>query len=139
MTKRAKSDRAALERLADALVEDILETGDADLLAEAETDGAAGAAKARAAFRRAAALSSRLAAHAGALRRGAADVRALAPDAARRRLEEFIAGGPEAVDELAAAARKVGGLSDEDVYGVLEQLQKRGGAEQRGRDHDGHQ
>jgi hypothetical protein len=139
MTKRAKSDRAALEWLADALVEDILQTGDADLLAEAGADGAAGANKARAAFRRAAALSSQLAADAGARRRGGANVRALAPAAARRRLEEFIAGDPEAVGELVAAVRKVKGLSDEDVYGVLEQLQKRGTAELRARDHDGRQ
>jgi hypothetical protein len=136
MTNTPKSDRAALQRLADALVEDILEAGDANLLAEAKTDGEDGTDKARAAFRRAAALS-RLATKAGARRRASANVRALDPGAARRRLEEFIARDPETVGKLAAAARKEGKLSDEDVYGVLERLQERNAPEPRNRGHDG--
>ncbi len=135
MTKTTRSDRAALDRLADALIEDLLATRDAELLAETQVDGDSGVASARAAFRRATVLSQ-LAAKASVRRRAGDNVRALDAKTARRRLEEFIAGDGEAADELTEAARKVGRLSDEDVYGVLERLQGRG-IEQRGRDHDG--
>jgi len=114
MTKTTRSDRAALDRLADALIEDLLATRDAELLAETQVDGDSGVARRRAVL--------------------ASSARTLSP--ARRRLEEFIAGDGEAADELTEAARKVGRLSDEDVYGVLERLQGRG-IEQRGRGHDG--
>jgi hypothetical protein len=136
MTTTPKSDRAALERLADALVEDILVTGDAELLAEVQADGEDDAKRARAAFRRAAALA-RLEAKGSAHRRVGYNVRALDAKAARRWLEEFIADDPEASGGLAAAARKVGKLTDEDVYGLLERLQKRSTVQDRGRDHDG--
>jgi hypothetical protein len=134
MTTTPYRDRAALARLADALIEDILATRDVELLAEAEADGDDGAERARTAFRRAVALSSRLssrlAAKAGVRRRWGGNVRALDPKSARRWLEQFIADETDA-GGIAAAARKVRKLSDEDVYGVLERLQAPTPPEQR--------
>ena len=133
MTRNKKSYlRAPLDRLTDVLVEDILATPDADLLNEAQTDGDNGATVARRAFERASRTVAlrRLAANrrsARGRRVVGANVRALDPKTARGWLEEYIASHPD-------AARKVSGrdrLSDEDVYGMLEALQKRGVLKQR--------
>jgi hypothetical protein len=134
MIGRTRNDRTALDRLADTLVEDILQASDADLLAEAEDSHEDGAAIAHAAFNAAVAASGKR--RAKPVRRPTpsfpwdrTDVRALDPKAARRWLEEFIARDPKA-GKLTAAAED-GRLSDEDVYGVLERLQARNASEQR--------
>lgn len=129
MTRR-KARSPKLDRLTDALVEDILEAPDAELLAEALADDDDGAARAQAALDRAGKVVARRWSVAGkserSRRRPGVGIRGLDPKAARRRLDEFIAGNPETAEELAEVAQKGGDLSDEDVYGVLEALQERG-------------
>jgi len=141
MTGKNRSDRAALDRLADALVEDILSASDAELLSEVGRGDVEGAAAARAAFNRAAAASRKRRPAAGktavrGFRQPPASVRTLDPKTARLRLDELIARHPETASKLTAAVHKGEKLSDEDVYGMLERLQERGVLEQRG-EHDG--
>jgi hypothetical protein len=125
-----RTSKRPADRLTDALVEDILAASEADLHAEARADADQGAAKARAAFARAcraAALRKGPQGRAPARRRKAAmDIRALDPETARGWLNTFIAGNPETASKFASAARNSKGLSDEDVYGMLERLQERG-------------
>jgi len=63
------------------------------------------------------------------------DIRALDPETARGWLNNFIAGNPETASKFASAARNSKGLSDEDVYGMLENLQERGVLERGGLEH----
>jgi hypothetical protein len=141
MTGWNKSDRAAFDRLADALVEDILSASNAELLSEVGRGDIDGAAAARAAFNRAVATSGkrRLAvAKTGVrrLRQLPGNLRSLDPKTARLQLDELIARNPEHASKLSASAHNGERLSDEDVYGMLERLQERGFPEQRG-EHDG--
>ena len=109
-----RTSKRPTDRLTDALVEDILAAEGADLLAEAKADADQSAAKARAAFARAcqAAAQRRVpGGRAHARRKPAMDIRAL---------------DPETASKFASAARNSKGLSDEDVYGMLENLQERG-------------
>jgi hypothetical protein len=124
-----RTSKRPTDRLTDALVEDILAASQADLLAEARADADQGAAKARAAFAKAcrtARLHGVPQGRAPARRRKPMDIRALDPETARGWLNPFIAGNPETANKLASAARNSKGLSDEDVYGMLERLQERG-------------
>ena len=110
MTGRSKGGRAALDRLANALVEDILSMSDAELLSEVRRGDVNGAAATRAAFNRAIAiLGHRPLAGTKTGTRGdrrpLANVRTLDPKTARLRLEELIAWYPETPTALAAAAR----------------------------------
>jgi hypothetical protein len=126
MTRRSKRPT---DRLTDAVVEDILAASEADLLAEARADADQGAAKARAAFARAcraARLRGVPQGRAPVRRRKPMDIRALDPATARGWLNTFIAGNPETASKFASATRNSKGLSDEDVYGMLERLQERG-------------
>jgi hypothetical protein len=129
-------DRAALERLKRALVEDILAAPDPEILAEVQEDGSepeAVAAAVRALFEKtvAAGKKARLAAAQAAV---AADRRRhLAavpsdPAEARRRLTLLLARHPETAGKLTLAARKgqSGDLSDDEVRGLLEDLQDLG-------------
>lgn len=125
MMGRTRNDRAALDRLADTLVEDILQASDADLLAEAEASDEGGAGMARAAFNRAVTAWRRRRTppvKRSGRSRTRPGIRALDPNAARRWLQEFITGDPETASKLVATAAKGGRLSDEDVYGMLERL-----------------
>jgi hypothetical protein len=136
MTRNKDGHQSApLDRLIEALVEDILAASDADLLNEAHADDDNGATVARRAFERAnRTIALRRLATNRRSRRGrgvvGANIRALDPKTARGWLEEYMASHPD-------AARKVSGalprdrLSDEDVYGMLEALQKRGVLKQR--------
>jgi hypothetical protein len=120
------NDRKALEHLNEALVQDILETSDDDILAEAKEDGAdpeAIAAASRALFEAsvAAGKKARLAAAkvAAAADRGQRVPSVpIDPTEARRLLERVLARQ----DGLTAAARKArgGALSDDEVYGLLQ-------------------
>lgn len=129
-----KSDRAALDRLADVLVEEILNASDQDILAEVKEDGedpAAIAAEVQTVFEnaRAKVAKRRLAAAkagAAASRRRTADVVRLDPAEARRTLERALARDPETASKLTLAARKGETLSDEDVRGMLEDLDELG-------------
>ena len=133
-----RTSKRPTDRLTDALVEDILAASGADLLAEAKADADQGAAKARAAFARACLTAAQRRVPGGepsARRKPAMDVRALDPETARGWLNNFIAGNPETASKFASAARNSKGLSDEDVYGMLENLQERGVLERGGLEH----
>lgn len=136
MIGRTRNDRTALDRLADALVDDILQASEEELLAEVDSSDEEGTATARAAFRDAVAASEKH--RSGPIRSRTpglpwtrTDVRALDPKAARRWLENAIARDPDAAGKLTAAAAEDGRLSDDDVYWVLERLQERNALEQR--------
>lgn len=130
------SKRAALDRLAQALVDDVLTATDAEILAEAKEDGtdpAATAARLKGIYRNALANAgkARLAAAkaaVGADRRSARPgiITALDPTAARARLEAVLKRDPETLNKLTLAARKGEGLSDADVQGLLDDLEELG-------------
>ena len=130
MTQKRRSQPSGLDRLTNTLVEDLLATSDADLLAEAEADDDHGSARARRAFERA----SRAGAVRVALNKNPArgrrvtsdNIRALDPKTARGWLNEYLASNPETAGQLNKITRKGNELSDEDVYGMLESLQLRG-------------
>jgi hypothetical protein len=136
MIGRTRNDRMALDRLADALVDDILQASNAELLADMDSGDEGGMAAARAAFKAAvAALEERplrpVQRGVPTLSRRSTDIRSLTPEAARRWLDEFIARDPKAAGKLSAAVAEDGQLSDDDVYGVLERLQERNALELR--------
>lgn len=127
------SVRAALGRLADALVEDILNASDEEMLAEARHDHAdpdAVVAAMRVQFEKAvlAAGKARLDAARAAVAglRPAGAVTRLDPAEARQRLERAMTQDPETARKLTLAARKGEGLSDSDVTGMLEDLAELG-------------
>jgi hypothetical protein len=136
MTRKNKSQPAALDRLTDALLEDIFATSDADLLAEAQADGDDGEAVGRRAFERASrtVAFNRLTGSkdpAQSRRLTPANIRALDPKTARSWLDKFVASDPETAGQLNDAADRGNELSDDDVYGILEVLQERGVLERR--------
>ena len=140
MTRNKDSrQRAPLDRLTEALVEDILATSDADLLNEAQVDEDNGATIARRAFERA---SRKIALRRLAINRrsardrrvDSANIRALDPKTARGWLEEYMAAHPDAARKVSSTLPARGRLSDEDVYGMLEALQKRGVLKERAAD-----
>lgn len=127
-------DRKALDLLADALVEDILEAPDAEILAEfreAGGDPDRHAAEMRALFEKSVLTANKRrmeAAKAGA----AASRRPIRPAAApasladaRARLAAFMTSG-NLPSGLTIAARKESDLSDDDVRGILEDLEELG-------------
>jgi len=136
MTEPGNSDREALDRLGDALVEDILAASDEAILAETKQDGEdpeAVAAAMRALFEKAVAARGKVhmttakAAVAADRQRSAALI-PLNPAAARRLLDRALARDPETASKLTMAARKGTGdkLSDEEVRGLLEDFQELG-------------
>jgi hypothetical protein len=129
-----KSDRAALDRLADALAEDILNASDQDILAEVKEDGedpAAIAAEVQALFAKAKAKVAKrqlaeAKAGAAASRCRPANVVRLDPAKERKILDRALTHDPETAAKLTLAARKGEALSDEDVHGMLEDLAELG-------------
>lgn len=134
MTGNPKTARSALDRLADALVEDILNTSDEDILAEFQEshgDPERHAADMRALFEKSliAANKQRLA----AAKAGVAAIRrttsALAPTVdmakARARLRAVL-DSPGFPHTLTLAARKESELSDSDILGMLDDLRELG-------------
>jgi hypothetical protein len=131
--KTPRRGRDAYARLVDALVEDVLSMSDDQIAAEIRERGedpAAVAARARAVFekavreqgkRRLAAARAAVAAEAKAPRK----VVRLGAAEARARLERILGGHP-AAKKLTLAARKGEGLSDEDVLGLLADLEELG-------------
>jgi hypothetical protein len=137
MTRNKDShQQAPLDRLTEALVEDILAISDEDLINEAQADDDNGATVARRAFERASRTIAlrRLAANKRAARGRrvvGANIRALDPKTARGWLEEYMASDPDGARKVRGALPARDRLSDEDVYGMLEALQKRGVLKQR--------
>jgi hypothetical protein len=133
----ASDNRDALQRLNEALVEDILAASDETVLAEARQDGqdperiaAAGRALFEAAVLRTSKIRLISAQAAVAADRRARSPAALHadPEAARRRLQRLMARHPEAARKLTLAARKrqSAELSDEEVRGWLEDFEELG-------------
>ena len=127
MTGDPKKARVALDRLADALVDDILNASDEDILAEITEehgDPARLAAEMRALFERKvleagkAKLAAAKQAAAEARRKGAT-VLSIDPAEARRRYERITA-------PLTLAARKGEGQSERDVDSAIEDLAELG-------------
>lgn len=135
MTGKGRKERVALDRLADALVDDILNASDKDILAEfTETygDPDQNATELQALFEKSILLSNKkrlAAAKAGAAasRRSATGSTAVRIDmqAARARLRRVIDthGLPH---RMTLAARKESEMSDADVLGILEDLEELG-------------
>ena len=129
--KKAASD--ALDRLAAALVDDVLATSDAEILAEFRADGGdpdQHAAEMRALFERSVLASNKSklqAARAGVARAKASALSSALVDMtkARERLHGVLKTLPEA-QRLTLAARKESELSDADVVGLLEDLRELG-------------
>lgn len=134
MTRDRKTDRAALDRLADALVEDIINTSDEDILAEtAETYGDPDeiAAQLRAMFEKtlheegkAKLAAARKAASAAQMGRPA--VIPIENAEARRRYERIVSGDSALSAKLTMAARKGEGESERDIDGAIEDLAELG-------------
>lgn len=135
MTGHDRKEREALDRLADALVEDILSASDEDILAEfRETHGDPdrNAAELRDLFGKSLldANKKRLAAAKAGAAANRQPVRAsiIVPidmQAARARLRA-IANAPGLPHRVTLAARKENELSDNDVRGMLEDLRELG-------------
>lgn len=134
MTEKPKTARAVVDRLTDALVEDILNASDEDALAEFKEGGGdpeRHAADMRALFekRLIAAHKKRLAAaKAGAAAsRRSAGIAAPAIDIAtvRARLRAAL-GAPGFPHKLTLAARKESELSDADILSMLDDLRELG-------------
>jgi hypothetical protein len=132
MTDSLDKEREMLARLSKMMIEDILAASDERILAETREDGqdpAAIAAATRAVFERALATSGKAllaAAKAQVIadRQRSATVVPLDPTAARERLARLLAQEPN----FTMAARKAtsGELTDEEVFGLLEDLDELG-------------
>lgn len=133
MTGKPKTARAALDRLADALVEDILSASDEDILAEiweTESDPERHATNMCAIFEKSliAANKKKLAtAKAGvaASRRPTSMPAAIDITAARARLRAALEV-PGVAQKLTLAARKESELSDADILSMLDDLRELG-------------
>lgn len=133
MNRSKESDRTALERLTDRLVDDILEASDADILEEFRElggDPEANAAAMAGVFRRAvlAANKTRLFAARAAMHAHSAQSSKplnVTPADARRMLRKFIDQSQHR-NEITMAARKESELSDADVIEALEELRRLG-------------
>jgi hypothetical protein len=135
MTGKDKKERAALDRLADAFVDDILQTSDEEILAEfteSHGDPAKNTADMHALFERTVLATNKR--RLKAAQAGVAASRTLARVTpvpainiaeARQRLRRILASGTADV-KLTLAARKEDELSDSDVLGILEDLQELG-------------
>jgi hypothetical protein len=121
----------ALDRLTEKLVEDVFLASDAEILVEAKEEGrdvAQDAVRSRAIFAKAVAAQGKrkMAAARAALNTHTAaptlPPRRLTPEQARATLARALRAAPDAATKLTVAARKDQGLSDSDVYGILEDL-----------------
>lgn len=134
MTKVKTNNRSDLDRLATSLVDEILSMSDEELLAEAKENGEDPkliAQVGRNILERASMVSgkNKLAAAKNAvqnMRLRATSVSNLEPGKARQKLDFILAQHPETRSKLTLAARKGEGLSDEDVRGMLEDLEELG-------------
>lgn len=121
----------SLEHVTERLVEDILSATDSELMVEAKEDGvdlAAQAADGRNMLTKALVsggkrklVAARAALEARSKSR-AHSTNSLSPTEARAILERALREAPETAKKLTLAARKGQGLSDSDVYGMLDDL-----------------
>jgi hypothetical protein len=133
MTGTNKKERQPLGRLVDALVEDILAASDEEILAEEAAAGADPAKTAdamQALFERSVLLSNkdkmrRAKAGATAARQVSVVPTVTGTADARERLRRVLASRPADVP-LTLAARNESELSDEDVLGMLQDLEELG-------------
>lgn len=133
MTGGKKEASDAFDRLAAALVDDVLATSDAEILTEFREDGGdpdQHATEMRALFERSVLASNKSklqAARAGVARAKASMLSSTPVDMskARERLHGVLKTLPEA-QRLTLAARKETELSDADVVGLLEDLRELG-------------
>lgn len=131
---RKHNHHELIERLTDALIEDILNASDEEILSElAEESGASKveAGNVRKLFEKAQTMSAkkRLVAAREAIEQEKpqrAKVIPLNSLQARRKLETILNEHPEETRELTLAARKGTDLSDADILGMLEDLQELG-------------
>jgi hypothetical protein len=132
MTGSDSKEQRALDRLADAIVRDILEATDEDILAEfteGYRDPEKNAADMRALFEKAVLITNkrRLKAAQAAVvvnARREHSGSAIDIDKARQRLRRIVASAADA--PLTLAARKESELSDSDVLGMLDDLRELG-------------
>lgn len=133
MTSGKKEASDALDRLATALVDDVMATSDREILAEFREDGGdpdQHVTDMRALFERSVMVSNKRklqAARAGVAQAKATAMSSAAPDIAEARqlLRGVLLMLPEA-KRLTLAARKENELSDADVVGLLENLRELG-------------
>jgi hypothetical protein len=137
MIGKGKKARAALDRLADFLVDDILSMSDEDVLAEfreAHGDPDHNAAELRALFEKSVLISNKkrlAAAKAGIIENRRPPILSLSTatpidmQAARARLRTVI-NTPGLPQKITLAARKESELSDADIIGILEDLRELG-------------
>jgi hypothetical protein len=135
MTGPKNSDRAALDRLTDALVEDVLRATDAEIAAECREDGvdiAAEAKAGRAIFEKARSSLAKLRldharqAVAADRQQAKAQIVKFDPEKGRRVLDSVLEKNPGLEEQLTLAARKGAHRSDEDVQSMLEDLAELG-------------
>lgn len=131
MTVKSERERRALERLADAFVDDVLQVSDEEVLAEyAETHGnpAKNATDLRALFEKTLLASNkrRIEAAQAVVATATERTSALTIDIteARQRLHRILADAVH--EQLTLAARKESELSDSDVLRMLEDLRELG-------------
>ena len=134
MTGDQTKARAALDRLANALVDDILNDSDEVILAEAKEEGvdpARLADEVRQLFERTTAEAGK--ARLAAAKRAAADARqsdarvaSLDSADARRRYDAMIDQDRRLTEKLTLAARKGEGLSERDIESAIEDLAELG-------------
>lgn len=135
---RKDSHRKKLARLTDILVDDILQTTDAEILSEVEDNGKSVKAEVnslREILKKAekqVAKSRLVSARAAIDRQKKAEQVAkgkairLSPEDARLALDTILRKHPESTQEFTLAARKGRDLSDTDVMSMLEDLQELG-------------
>lgn len=134
MTRKKSNDHLALDRLAASLVDDILNMTDEEMLAEVVADGEDPkriAQETKDIFERAITTcgKARLAAARKSIRSDRQkDSRVLQPNpnAARQKLEKILKQHPETLSKLTLAVINGEGLSDSDVFSMLEDLEELG-------------
>lgn len=130
MTRNQNEERNALDRLADALVDDILSMSDEEALAEAEDDGidpAKVSDSLRDVFNRVvteAGKAKLASARRDAAKSGLRDFRLVQIDTAatRRRYDAMIAQNPKLTEDWTLAARKGSRQSERDIDTAIEDL-----------------
>jgi len=134
MTRDKSNDHLALDRLAESLVDDILNMTDEEMLAEITADGENPeriAQEARDIFERAVMTcrKAKLAAAKKAVlldRQQSSKIFQLDPSVARQKLDKILKQHPETRNKLTLAARNEGGLSDRDIFSMLQDLEELG-------------
>jgi len=134
MTGNNKSERTALDRLADSLADDILHTSDEDILAELRDthgDPERHATEMRALFEKSVLVTNKrrlAAAKAGAAagRRSSSESSAPIDIAEARKRLRAVLNQPNASLALTIAARKEQELSDSDILGMMDDLRELG-------------